>query len=235
MKKNFLCFSLCFILIMAIFSIFTINKKNIVVNAETNIIVVGEGTITATPNIATINIAVETRNEDLNLAISENNEKTNNIFSTLKQADFTEDDIKAKNFNVYQRFDYSNGEKFIGYSVRSCFEVISRDIEGLNELINSLADNGVNCVEGIIFGCDNKEELYEKAIKIALENAKIKANALSSGLLEIKKITEEYCFMNSLYKDCNSLVAASADISKGTINVSAKVIVQFEEVNKGAV
>ena len=227
MKRNI---NLVFLLLLGLVltSIFLPTKISSV-SAEASVIVVGEGYVTVAPNTATINIAVETRKEDLKEAISENKTNMDNIYSILAKAGFGEGDIQTKNFSVYQRFDYSNGEQFLGFNVRSSFEVVTKDLDGLDDLISSLTENGVNCVEGVTFSCDNHNELYQQAIGLALENAKSKAGALSKVELEIEKITEEYCYMNSLYKDLYSFAAAGSDISKGTIKVSAKVVVEFKE------
>lgn len=228
MNKVLKVFCIGLLLVALSLAVFVPFGSNLSVSAEANIVVVGEGCVSVAPNVATINIAVETRKEDLNQAVSENKASTDGIFEILAQAGYSEDDIQTKNFSVYQRFDYSNGEKFLGYQVRSSFEVRTKDLDGLDDLIKNLTASGANCVEGITFSCDNEDELYKQAIKLALENAKVKASALSQENLEVEKITEEFCYMNSLYRDCY-FFASGKEISKGTIKVSAKVIVEFSE------
>lgn len=228
MNKVLKVFCIGLLLVALSLAVFVPFGSNLSVSAEANIVVVGEGCVSVAPNVATINIAVETRKEDLNQAVSENKASTDGIFEILAQAGYSEDDIQTKNFSVYQRFDYSNGEKFLGYQVRSSFEVRTKDLDRLDDLIKNLTASGANCVEGITFSCDNEDELYKQAIKLALENAKVKASALSQENLEVEKITEEFCYMNSLYRDCYSF-ASGKEISKGTIKVSAKVIVEFSE------
>ncbi len=228
MNKSLKVFCMVVLLVALSLSVSLPFRNSFSVSAEANIVVVGEGVVDVAPNVATISIAVETRKGDLNQAVSENKANTDSIFEILAQAGYSEDDIQTKNFSVYQRFDYSNGEKFLGYQVRSSFEVRTKDLNGLDDLIKKLTSSGANCVEGITFSCDNEDELYKQAIKLALENAKVKASALSSAALEIERITEEFCYINSLYKDCYSFSSGN-EISKGTIKVSAKVVVEFSE------
>ena len=227
MKNSIKILGVVSLLLILVFAVYIPSNNIDYVSAQADIVVVGEGSVTATPNMATINMSLETRNEDLNLAVQENKEKTDNILSVLTSLGFKNEDIKTKNFSVYQRFDYGNKEEFLGYQVRTSFQVETKDLNGLRTLIDQLTQSGANYIEGITFSCDNENELYQEAIKLALDNAKIKAGALSNASLEIKKITEEYCYVNNLYRDCYSYVANQKDISNGTIKVMAKVIVEF--------
>lgn len=226
--KNFKLFSLGFLTIALACTVFFTQPKIDQVLAETKIVVVGEGSVSATPNVATIRIGVETRKEILNEAVEENNKNLTILNQMLLQEGFSEEDVQTKSYYVYEKFDYSEGEKLIGYQVSSTLEVKTKDLDNLSALITKLTQNGANRVEGITFSCDSEQELYEQAIQIALKNAKVKASALFPGELSVSKITEEYCYVNTLYRDFYSSEVSGKEISKGTVKVSAKVVVEFE-------
>lgn len=230
MQKNF-NLAICFLLILlSLFCLGNISPGK--VEAETNskeIIVYGCGKLTATPDTAIVNIGVENTNENLDIAIEENNKTMEKIISYLKENGMNEDDISTTNYSVYKKFNYSNGEKFLGYQVDNSLQFKSSNLENLNAILEELTALGANKIEGVTFTCQNLNNYYNEALKLALENAKTKVKSLTDEELKVCKITEKSLYCNEICRDSAVLLAKSNYdfLAKGNLQIEAKIEVVF--------
>ncbi len=227
MKKIFLIFLITFSLLFT-FS----TSQQIALAQNEQIFVVGEGEICVTPDTAVICLGVETLNNDLSIAQTENSTKINNLIAILKEYEIPDNNIKTKAFNVYQKYDYSQGEKFVGYYVSTFIEFKTTALDDIGTIVNKLIENGANKFNGIIFTLENFDDAYNQALEIALNNAKNKAYSLFNGELNILKITEE---KNNISYLKNSLgyvntISEATQFMKGEIKINAMVSVIFENV-----
>ena len=196
-------------------------------NAEVNrITVVGTGEVKIAPDTAIVSLGVETLNENLSVAQKENAEKINSVVNTLKSIGIADEDIKTKNLYIYQRYDYTNGEKFVGYQVSNYIDFKTKDIEGVGSLISQLTENGANRFSGINFTIEDKDSVYKQALLDAFENAKDKASALTNREQSDAEIVEENCYSYST-KEYSLMNAGESSIFKGEICVKASVKVTF--------
>lgn len=227
MKKIFLIFLITFSLLFT-FS----TSQQIALAQNEQIFVIGEGEICVTPDTAVICLGVETLNNDLSIAQTENSTKINNLIAILKEYEIPDNNIKTKAFNVYQKYDYSQGEKFVGYYVSTFIEFKTTALDDIGTIVNKLIENGANKFNGIIFTLENFDDAYNQALEIALNNAKNKAYSLFNGELNILKITEE---KNNISYLKNSLgyvntISEATQFMKGEIKINAMVSVIFENV-----
>ena len=227
MKKIFLIFLITFSLLFT-FS----TSQQIALAQNEQIFVIGEGEICVTPDTAVICLGVETLNNDLSLAQTENSTQINNLIAILKEYEIPDNNIKTKAFNVYQKYDYSQGEKFVGYYVSTFIEFKTTALDDIGTIVNKLIENGANKFNGIIFTLENFDDAYNQALEIALNNAKNKAYSLFNGELNILKITEE---KNNISYLKNSLgyvntISEATQFMKGEIKINAMVSVIFENV-----
>ena len=227
MKKIFLIFLITFSLLFT-FS----TSQQIALAQNEQIFVIGEGEICVTPDTAVICLGVETLNNDLSIAQTENSTKINNLIAILKEYEISDNNIKTKAFNVYQKYDYSQGEKFVGYYVSTFIEFKTTALDDIGTIVNKLIENGANKFNGIIFTLENFDDAYNQALEIALNNAKNKAYSLFNGELNILKITEE---KNNISYLKNSLgyvntISEATQFMKGEIKINAMVSVIFENV-----
>ena len=197
---------------------------------EGKIIVCGEGEVSLIPDMAIVSVGVESLNESLITAQSENTQSMNALVAILKEMGISDECIKTKGYNVYQRYDYSQGEKLLGYQVSNYLEFKTKDVDNIGSIVSKLMENGANRFSGVSFTLENSEEAYKQALSKAFENAKTKASALYSGELEVVKITEEKntaCYLRDNYGYASSISEATK-FMKGEIKISASVTVVFE-------
>lgn len=229
MQKGF-NLAICFLLLLL--SIFCINKPIGKVQADTStkeIIVFGSAVVNATPDVAVVNVGFENLNTNINVAVEDNNETMSKIIEYLKSIGITEENIQTKNYSVYQRYNYNDGEKFLGYQVDNSLEFKTTDLQNLSSVLTKLTDLGANRLGGITFTCSDLENYYNKALKLALENAKSKMESLTDENLSVCKIEEKSLYSNEIYRD-SAFVLARANkesIVKGSLQIEAKIEVKF--------
>lgn len=203
-------------------------------NSNTNnlpvakIIVYGGGKVTVKPDIAYISIGVETVNSNLQTAIKENNDNIIAIIDYLKSKNIEENDIKTKYYSVYQSRDYTTSEKYQQYHISNTIEYKTTDLENIGNQITQLTELGANRLDNIQFDCSDISNCYQKALKLALEDAKQKAASFTSAELTIDKITEENIYTCMPYRSIDAYAKNAETVKSGNIEIEAKIVVVFK-------
>lgn len=203
-------------------------------NSNTNnlpvakIIVYGGGKVTVKPDIAYISIGVETVNSNLQTAIKENNDNIIAIIDYLKSKNIEENDIKTKYYSVYQSSDYTTSEKYQQYHISNTIEYKTTDLENIGSQITQLTELGANRLDNIQFDCSDISNCYQKALKLALEDAKQKAASFTSAELTIDKITEENIYTCMPYRSIDAYAKNAETVKSGNIEIEAKIVVVFK-------
>jgi hypothetical protein len=152
-----------------------------------NVITVsGSGQAFGSPDIATVELGIEVRNEDVSQAITETNTAIDAITAALVDLGVAENDIQTTNFSVYQdeRRNPQTGEPdgdptFI---VSNMVRVKVRDTSQISDVIDAGLSNGANRVFGLNFSLENPTELRNQAREAAVQDARTRAEALAEEL-----------------------------------------------------
>jgi hypothetical protein len=140
----------------------------------------GEGKVTAIPDIATIDLGTTTERQSVAAAQKENTRIMNELNAKLSGFGVDKKDVQTTNYNIYPAYDYIDGRsKLRGYTVSQNVRVKVRDLDKLGDIIGAAGETGANQVGGISFTVDEPEQLRQEARIEALENAKMKADALA--------------------------------------------------------
>ena len=204
------------------------------------ITVTGSGKTVLTPDIAYINVGVQTEDPDASKAVSENNQQTQDVIDALTAAGVAKEDIQTTNFNIYPRQDYDpqgqpTGE--ITYIVTNTVYVTVRDLDQIGDLLNSAVAAGANTIHGIQFDVNDKAEALSEARASAVKNAETIAQELASaadvGLGEILSIsTFTGGYPSPLFEGrggggANIMADAPVPISAGQMIVTVEVSVIY--------
>jgi len=147
------------------------------------ITVVGNGKVTARPDMAMVQVGVETRNESAEAAVSENTQRMNAVLVALKNAGIAEQDVQTANFSLYADQQRGpNGELLrpIQYVASNIVRVTVRDLEKVGAVLDAVVNAGANQVYGISFGVANPNRLQLQAEENAVEDARARAQALAA-------------------------------------------------------
>ncbi|MEI6627463.1 MAG: SIMPL domain-containing protein, partial [bacterium] len=144
----------------------------------------GTGKVSATPDVAVINIGVISEKSTVTEAQKDNNTKMNKIMDTVKsQFKVEAKDIKTDNYSIQPRYDWSNNQsKIIGYTVSQNVEVKVRNFDNIGDILTNAGSLGANSVNGPQFTIDDPTELKVQARNLAIKQAKDKANELAKQL-----------------------------------------------------
>ena len=187
MKKSFLLLiSMALILGLSACS-FSINSDPAL---QRTISVDGTGTVSISPDIAYVNIGVQSKADNVKNALDENNQLAANISAALQTLGVAPEDIQTSSFNVYPMQDYGpmgmgdeNGQPNTYYQVDNIILVTVRDLSNVGQILDNAVQSGANTINSINFDVTNKEEALAKAREEAIAEAhtQAEATALAAG------------------------------------------------------
>lgn len=143
----------------------------------------GTGIVTLTPDMATIQVGVQTENADADMAVDENSRLVDSVMAAIKEFGIADEDIKTANFSVYPRQIYSPEGEITDtrYIVQNTVVVTVKDLDILGELLEAVVDAGANTIYGITFDVSDRESAIAQAMEAAMENAKARAETLATA------------------------------------------------------
>ena len=205
--------------------------------ASSCIVVSGEGSVYAKPDIATINLGVSSFHKSAKEAQTANATAMTAIMKAITGAGIAEKDIQTTNYSINPRYSYTDNKSTLdGYEVNNTVTVTVRDISKLGSVIDLAGQNGANQVNGIAFSVSDYDTYYQKALKLAVENAQGKAKALgeAAGISVGKpaQIAESGSVQPVVYQTqlMNKAMAAdmaSTPISTGEYKITALISVTY--------
>lgn len=199
----------------------------------------GEGVVKVKPDIAYITMGVRTENKDAKVAQTSNAEKMDKVIAALKKMGIEEKDIQTSNYSVYPQYDYEakGAEKIVGYVVDNTVMITVRDILKVGDVLDIGVAEGANVSNGIQFSISDTEKYYQEALKLAVKNARGKAEAMGEAIgVTLKNpssiVEQSSGGSNIIYADrgvgIETAKMASTPISTGELDVRAMVEVSYQ-------
>ncbi|MFZ2024938.1 MAG: SIMPL domain-containing protein [Microgenomates group bacterium] len=149
---------------------------NVTSNKSEAFTVTGEGKISVKPDIATVNVGVQAQGTTVEEVQNNLNKNINAITAAIKTAGIDEKDIKTSNYNLSPTYDYSSSmQRITGYQASSNLTIKVRKIETANSVVDAATQAGANTIGGISFDVDDKTKAENEARKLAVADAKAKA------------------------------------------------------------
>lgn len=144
----------------------------------------GTGKVTATPDLATVNIGVLSQGSSAVDVKNQNNDKVNKVISYIKDQGIDAKDISTSQFSFYPTQDYNNGTpKITGYQGNQTVTVkvhgVDKDQTALEKVLDGVVNNGANEVNGVNLTVEKPDDLQQQAQKMAIDDAKQKAQELA--------------------------------------------------------
>ena len=142
----------------------------------------GTGKVTVVPDTAITTVGITTTKPTVKAAQTEANSVINKITASLKALGIPEKDIKTSNYSIYPQYDYNSGvNRIAGYQVNASLTVTVKELDKINQVVDTATSLGANTVGGIQFTVDEdrQKELLQQARQEAIKEAKSKAVSLS--------------------------------------------------------
>ena len=148
-----------------------------------SITVVGTGSATGAPDLATLQVGVDSVNASPEAASRENDEKMTAVIDALKAAGIDEKDIQTAYYNMYaeQRYKPDTGEatgEYV-YHVSSSVSAKTRDLDQVGTILSNAIQAGANNVSGVTFSIEDTQALEAVAREKAILDAKARAQSLA--------------------------------------------------------
>ena len=143
------------------------------------------------PDVATISAGVVTQAADGNTAMRQNAEQMAKVMAAIKAAGIAEKDIQTSGVSLNPQYRYVENEapSITGYQATNTVSLKVRDITKLGKVLDSLAAQGANQINGPSFQIDQPEPVYDEARLAALKKAKDRAETYAKALdLKVRRI-----------------------------------------------
>jgi len=151
--------------------------------AEPQINVSGSAEVKVAPDEIHLSVGVETRDENLNVAKQQNDERISSALAFLKGGGVKDKDVQTDFITVEPDYDYNKSHvQPVAYIVRKSIEIKLGTITNFEGTLTGLLTNGVNYVHGIDFRTSQLRKYRDEARAMAIKAAKEKADAMASAL-----------------------------------------------------
>ncbi len=143
----------------------------------------GLGQVYLTPDIAYINIGVNTQGPSASESVTTNKDQSNAVIEAIKAAGVDAKDIHTTNFSIWSNPTYDELGLVSGttYVVDNTVNVTVRNLDSLGDLLDSAVSAGANSIYSIQFDVADKSTAVKEARASAVEDAKTQAQELAEA------------------------------------------------------
>ncbi|MFW5800456.1 MAG: SIMPL domain-containing protein [Spirochaeta sp.] len=209
--------------------------------APRSISVSGEGSISLTPDIATLDIGVETEDPQAQSAVQDNAERMQELYRSLDELGISRDEIRTINYSVmiqrppqHSREDEDTRTEPY-YRVVNTIQVTLDDPDMVGTVLDTAFSAGADSVRNVRFQVSSTAEAELRALELAMEHARSKATRMAAAheaeLGDALWVNEEYGGGIPRQESDMVMYARSAEatpIAAGDFTITARVQVTFE-------
>lgn len=198
-------------------------------SAGTEITVTGNGTVDATPDQASFSFGVTTQGATAAEALSRNNSEASRIIDALRNAGIDPSAIQTTQVSLWPQTS-SSGNTIVGYQASNSVDVTA-PLGRSGALVDAAVGAGANNVDGPNLDTADKSSLYSEALKKAIGDAQVKAQAIADGaglaLGKLEKVSEGGNPTPPVPMFAAERAAGSVPIEAGTQQIQASVTVTY--------
>ncbi len=209
-------------------------QSSLLKDTNSTIQVSGEGTAAGRPDIAVVNLGIETEAKSAQEAYELNSKLSSRLIKVLNEMGIENKNIRTTSISLYPEYNYENEKPTIkGYKAYNSFEIKIDDIDYAGKVIDRSIEAGVNRINGIYFKLsdDRLKELREAALKRAVEDASIKANTIAETLgVSIGnpvRVSESYYYTPPVYTMRAEALRSSTPVEPGEFELRVSVTIEY--------
>lgn len=189
----------------------------------------GHGEVQAAPDVALINLGVLARERDARAAMRTVSEQMRAIIDAIHAQGIPDHDVQTAQLNLY--FDHETNSYTASHSVTARV----RDVGGAGAVLDAAVDVGANASAGVQFALADQSEAEDRALELAVEDARHKADTLATALgvtvedVQRVIVTHGGVAYDTSARVLRSIVAprAPAPIEAGQLRITADVQVTY--------
>lgn len=197
----------------------------------------GEGKVKVAPDQVCISATVETKGNNAKDVKKQNDEKMDAVLKFIKKMNIPTADFKTKQVALNPQYDYE--KKKTSYNATQTVEIILKDLSKYDELMEGLVQQGINRLDKVSFETSKLVQLQSDARKLAMKDAKVKAEDYVSVLGQ--KVGKAYVISDNsqiyhpqpmyaamrMKESADTMGASNETLAIGEIEVTANVSVSF--------
>jgi len=217
------------LIIVSIFAIFQFSDSE-----ERVLNTIGSYSSNVAPDTVKIDFSIISFSDSAVESQNSNRELMNNVFSSLKAAGLSDDEIKTIDFrtDINRIWD---GNKYLdsGFQTINSIRINTKKIDKAGEFIDIASSNGVNNINNLRFvlSDEKREEVFQNALASAGKNARDRADVLAKSIgFKVKGIKSINIEGDNPIYFAKSFSVESLDstpISPGNLDVDVRVSVSF--------
>lgn len=195
--------------------------------------VVATGEVTRVPDQVTISAGVTSRAPQAQAALRDNAAQMERVRAALRRLGIADRDIQTGTISLNQDYERSpEGARPSGYVASNQLNIRFRDVANAGRIIDALVAEGVNNVQGPMFGLENRDsavdEARTRAIAVARARADLYARTLGTRVRRIIAISETgqpgiimgEARMASVANDASTQIVPGEQVIGTTVNVT---------------
>ncbi len=216
-------------------------EERLTVPSSHSVTVVGEGTVSIEPDIATASIGVEVIRPTVREASVAARSIMEEVQAALLSQSIDEMDIQTRHFSIFaERFGPSGllDEDEVHYRVSNTVFITIRDLESIGDVLDAAIDAGANNIYGVDFSLANpatvESEARAKAVADAYSKAEELAELIGVAVGEVMGISEIIGQGGGFFGGNFSRMAAaemgggSGPIRPGELNLTMQLQITYE-------
>lgn len=226
------------ILILALILIFGVSSTAAAEERISTISVNGEGVVEVAPDRATISVGVVTRDKNAVKVQNDNSRIASEIIKAVAALGIDKKNIRTGNYSFHQYYRQENNKRVAdGYEANNTVTIIVDDLNLVGKIIDTSLSHGANNIDSLEFGIKNKAALQNEAIRLAVRDARAKAEVvaaeLGKNIIGVKNIAVNSGYIsapraNKMFAVEMAMEDSATPIESGTLTCNANVHVEFE-------
>lgn len=190
------------------------------------------------PDVATLSAGVVTQAPDGDAAMRQNAQQMEKVMQAIRGAGIAEKDVQTSGITLYPQYTYKEGQtpRITGYQASNTVNLKVRDLTRLGKVLEVLAAQGANQINGPSFEIDRPEPVYDEARVAALKQAQARAETYAKALgLRVRRIVSlsegrggGVRPMPMMRMQAMAADAAAPPVSPGETSLSVSLDVTFE-------
>lgn len=142
----------------------------------------GHGEVHVAPDLMRVSLTLEKTDLDLAAARQDVEMRSTKVIEAARKLGVADKDITAAAVYVEPQYDWVKGaQHYLGQRVTRSIGLTLRDVGRYADLVNGLFAAGVTRLDGVVPDRSDREALQQKALQLAVVQAREKAAAMANG------------------------------------------------------
>jgi uncharacterized protein YggE len=197
-----------------------------------------EGLVESRPDMATIQLGVQTEGATAAAALAANAQRMTGLVAALRRSGVAERDIQTSNVNVSPQYVYEEGHapRLTGYQATNQVSAKVRNVDNVGRTIDAAVNAGGNTVQGVSFGHQDPDAVMDRARQDAITEARERGELYARGfgmrVARVISVSEQGAYQPPMPMPMMARMEAAQDastpVSPGQIETRINVNVVFE-------